>query len=165
MEQRSWFISDGAGYYALPEPISEERVLELAAHIFEKRVATGEPLCSPEQTKRILQARLAGNEREVFAGVFLDSRHRIILYEELFFGTIDGASVHPREVARFALKVNAAAVIFAHNHPSGVAEPSEADKALTKRLVDAMQLIDIRVLDHLVVTPSEVVSFAERGLI
>ena len=140
-------------------------MLELATHIFELLIATGEPFSSPEQTKCFLQARLARNDREVFAGLFLDNRHRIIEYEELFFGTIDGASVHTREVARFALQVNAATVIVAHNHPSGIATPSEADKMLTRKLQDGLNLLDIRFLDHLIVTPSVVVSFAEWGLI
>ena len=100
----------------------------------------------------------------MFAGLFLDTRHRILEYKELFFGTINSSSVYPREVARFALKLNAAAIIFAHNHPSGDAELSEADKGLTRKLRDGLGLLDIRVLDHLVVTPSEVLSFAERGL-
>ena len=97
--------------------------------------------------------------------MFLDNRHRLIAYEELFHGTIDGASVHPREVVKSALRYNAAAVILAHNHPSGVAEPSQADQRITKRLQDALTLVDIRVLDHFVVGDGEPVSFAERGLI
>jgi DNA repair protein RadC len=96
-------------------------------------------------------------------GLDLDIRHRVIAFEELFRGTIDGASVHPREVVRAALKHNAAALIFAHNHPSGVAEPSDADRRLTRRLSDALALVDIRVLDHFVVGDGEVASFAERG--
>lgn len=96
--------------------------------------------------------------------MFLDNRHRVITFEEMFRGTIDGASVYPREVVKAALQHNAAAVIFAHNHPSGVAEPSQADQAITKRLIEALLLVDVRVLDHLVVG-EQVVSFAERGLI
>ena len=163
--ERGWYVADHLGRYAIPELVAAERVLDLAAHIFELRIVRGEALTSPDETKSYLRACLAGNEREVFAGLFLDNRHRIIEYEELFFGTIDGASVHVREVARFALKVNAAAVIVAHNHPSGIAETSEADKLLTRKLVDGLNLLDIRVLDHFVVTPTDVVSFAERGLI
>ena len=101
----------------------------------------------------------------MFACLFLDTRHRIITYEELFRGTIDGASVHPREVVRRALQHNAAAVIFAHNHPSGVAEPSQADQRLTRRLSEALGLIDVRVLDHLVIGDHAAVSFAQRGMI
>jgi DNA repair protein RadC len=96
--------------------------------------------------------------------LFLDNRNRVITFEKMFYGTIDGASVYPREVVRMALKTNAAAVIFAHNHPSGVAEPSQADEQITQRLKEALALVDIRVLDHLIVG-DEVVSFAERGLL
>ena len=100
---------------------------------------------------------------EVFAALFLDTRHRVICFEELFSGTIDGASVHPREVVRRALAHNAAAVILSHNHPSGVAEPSDADRRVTERLRDALSLVDVRVLDHIVVGDRETASFAERG--
>ena len=124
----------------------------------------GDPLTSPDDTRRYLSSRLAHHPHEIFAGLFLDNRHRIIRYQELFRGTIDGAAVYPREVVRAALEHNAAAVIFAHNHPSGVAEPSQADISLTKRLKDALQLLDIRVLDHMVVGHGEVISLAERGL-
>ena len=100
---------------------------------------------------------------EVFACLYLDNRHRVLHFEELFRGTIDGASVHPREVVKAALHRNAAAVILAHNHPSGVAEPSAADRQITERLKSALQLVEIRVLDHLVVGDQDCVSFAERG--
>ena len=102
---------------------------------------------------------------EVFACLFLDNRHRLMAFEELFRGTIDGASVHPREVVRRALAHNAAALILAHNHPSGIAEPSAADTRITERLRQALSLIDVRVLDHLIVGDAEVTSLAERGLI
>ena len=124
-----------------------------------------DPLKNPTITRHYLTARLRDYPYEVFACLFLDTRHRVISYEELFRGTIDGASVHPREVVKKALGHNAASVIFAHNHPSGVAEPSKADQGITKRLVDALALVDVRVLDHLVVGDGEMVSFAERGLI
>ena len=124
----------------------------------------GEALDSPAATRRYLAARLRDYPHEVFAALFLDNRHRVIAYEELFRGTIDGTSVHPREVVKRALAHNAAALILAHNHPSGIAEPSSADTALTRRLRDALGLVEIRVLDHLVVGDGEVVSLAERGL-
>ena len=108
---------------------------------------------------------MRGYQREVFACLFLDNRHRVIAFEELFFGSIDSAAVHPREVVKAALRHNAAALIFAHNHPSGVAEPSRADELLTRRLKEALALVDIRVLDHLVVGDGEPLSLAERGLI
>jgi DNA repair protein RadC len=141
-----------------------QAVLEMGRrHLFET-VQRGDALSSPEDTRRFLSARLRDYAFEVFACLFLDNRHRVIAFEELFRGTIDGASVHPREVLRRALFHNAAAVILAHNHPSGVAEPSQSDQRITRRLSDALALVDVRVLDHLVVA-DEVVSFAERGLL
>lgn len=141
-----------------------QAVLEMAKrHLFEQ-LARGDALCSPQQTRQFLSAQLADYPHEVFACLFLDNRNRVISFEKMFFGTIDGASVYPREVVRLALKKNAAAVIFAHNHPSGVAEPSHADEQITRRLKDALALVDIRVLDHFVVG-DEIVSFAERGLL
>ena len=118
---------------------------------------------SPQDIERYLQLKLAGKEREVFGVMFLDTRHRMICFEEFFYGTIDGASVHPREVVKAALKCNAAAVIFSHNHPSGVAEPSQADIQITGRLKSALALIDVRVLDHIIVTADNCVSLAQRG--
>lgn len=109
--------------------------------------------------------KLAGEESEVFSAIFLDNRHRVLSYDELFYGTVSGASVHPREVVKRALQHNAAAVIFAHNHPSGVAEPSRADVGLTRRLKDALALVDVSVMDHIVVGHGETASFAERGLL
>ena len=122
-------------------------------------------LANPRIVREYLAVHYAGQEREVFGCLFLDNRHRLIAVEEMFLGTIDGASVHPREVVKRALKLNAAAVILAHNHPSGVAEPSQADELITARIRDALALVDIRVLDHLVVGGTTVTSFAERGLI
>jgi DNA repair protein RadC len=116
-------------------------------------------------TRDYLLCRLRGYAHEVFACLFLDNQHRVIAFEELFRGTIDGASVYPREVVKKALAANSAAVIFAHNHPSGVAEPSEADKHITQRLRQALGLIDVRVLDHFIVGEGRPFSFAEHGLI
>lgn len=127
-------------------------------------VNRGDCLVDPDAVRYYLTSKLRDCKAEVFACVFMDNRHRVIQYEELFFGTIDGASVHPREVVRRALHHNAAAVIFAHNHPSGIAEPSQADEHITQKLKDALHLIDVRVLDHFVVG-DQVVSFAERGLL
>jgi len=141
-----------------------QAVLEMAKrHLFEQ-LARGDALCSPQQTRQFLTAQLANYPHEVFACLFLDNRNRVISFEKMFYGTIDGASVYPREVVKLALKKNAAAVIFAHNHPSGIAEPSHADEQITQRLKEALSLVDIRVLDHFVVG-DEVVSFAERGLL
>ncbi|MEA3411035.1 MAG: DNA repair protein RadC [Pseudomonadota bacterium] len=141
-----------------------QAVLEMGRrHLFES-LRRGESLSGPDSTREFLAARLRDLPFEVFACLFLDNRHRVIAFEELFRGTIDGASVHPREVVRRALHHNAAALIFAHNHPSGVAEPSRADEHITNRLKDSLALVDIRVLDHFVIGDT-VMSFAERGLL
>jgi DNA repair protein RadC len=139
--------------------------LELTRRQLRERLGHSQAITNPADTERYLTARLRDYPYEVFACLFLDTRHRIIDYEELFRGTIDGASVHPREVVRRALQHNAAAVIFAHNHPSGVAEPSQADQRLTRRLAQALGLIDVRVLDHFVIGDRAAVSFAQRGMI
>ncbi len=136
---------------------------EMARRHLAETLKRGEALTGAGDTCRYLSARLRDYPYEVFACLFLDTRHRVIEFEELFRGTIDGASVHPREVVRRALAHNAAAVILAHNHPSGIAEPSRADRHITGRLTDALALVDVRVLDHLVVGDGEAVSFAERG--
>lgn len=140
-------------------------LIELALKILRTRHRRGRHLTSPQATREYLQLMFQGYRNEVFAAIFLDTRHRVLAFEELFFGTIDGASVHPRVVVQRALEVNAGAVILAHNHPSGVAEPSHADQALTRRLQEALTLVDVRVLDHLVVGDEETTSFAERGLL
>ena len=142
-----------------------QAVLEMGSRHLAEQFQRGEPLQSPEHTARFLQARLRDYPYEVFAVLFLDNRHRVLAFEELFRGTIDGASVHPREVVRRALQLNAAAVILSHNHPSGVAEPSQADQRITARLRDALGLLDIRLLDHLVVGDGHCCSMAERGLL
>ena len=142
-----------------------QAVLELARRHLAENLKCGDALKNPAETRRYLTARLRDYPHEVFACLFLDTRNRIICYEELFRGSIDGASVHPREVVRRALQHNAAAVILAHNHPSGVAEPSDADRRITTRLQDALALLDIRVLDHVVIGDQLATSFAERGLI
>ena len=141
-----------------------QAVLERARrHLFEN-IQRGDALCSPDETRRYLQTELQSYPHEVFACLFLDNRNRIISFDKMFYGTIDGASVYPREVVKLALKKNAAAVIFAHNHPSGVAEPSRSDEQITQRLKQALEVVDIRVLDHMVIG-DEVISFAERGLL
>jgi DNA repair protein RadC len=140
-----------------------QAVLELARRHLAETLQRGDALCDPTTTRRYLSARLRDYPHEVFGCLFLDTRHRVIAFEELFRGTINGASVHPREVIRRALAHNAAAVILAHNHPSGVAEPSDADRQLTQRLQAALELVDVRVLDHIVIGDGESVAFAERG--
>lgn len=141
-----------------------QAVLEMARRYLFEGLQRGESLCSPEDTRHYLTSQLRDVPHEIFAVLFLDQRHRVICYEELFRGTIDGANVYPREVVKKALHHNAAAVIFAHNHPSGVAEPSQSDERITHRLKDALALVDIRVLDHFVIG-DDIVSFAERGLL
>ena len=139
--------------------------MELACRQALQQVAAGNALTSPSETRRFLQHHLARRSREVFTCLFLDSQHRVQRCEDLFFGTLDGAAVYPREVAVRALQYGAAAVIFAHNHPSGVAEPSSADRRITERLVAALALLDIRVLDHIIVGSGCEYSFAEEGLL
>lgn len=150
-----------------PFTSEEQAVLDHAQSIISERLRREENAIfeSPEAVRSYLRIKLAPQEREVFAVLFLDTRHRLIAYRELFFGTINAASVHPREVVKAALSLNAAAVIISHNHPSGNAEPSRADKNMTDRLVSALGTLDISVLDHMVVGSDEIVSFAERGLI
>jgi len=141
-------------------------ILAQARAILLKLAGTsGVSLSAPSATREYLTTLLAPQERELFMILALDNRHRIIASEILFAGTIDGASVHPREVVKCALRHNAAAVIFSHNHPSGVAEASQADELITRRLRDALALVDIRVLDHLIIGGNSSLSFAERGLL
>lgn len=139
--------------------------LELGRRYLDAEVRSGETLTDPALSARYLKAQLSGYPYEVFACLFLDNRHRVIAFEELFRGSIDGAAVHPREVVRRCLAHNAAAVIFAHNHPSGVAEPSAADRAITLRLREALDLIDVRLLDHFVIGDGQPTSLAQRGWI
>lgn len=146
--------------------LTDDEILSRALKIAESRfVRLSEPLSDPNASRDFLRLRIGSLTREVFCVAYLDNRHRVIAFEELFRGTLDGASVHPREVVRGAMEHNAAAVIFAHNHPSGVAEPSEADRRLTQRLKEALALVDVRVLDHIVVGATEITSFAERGIL
>jgi DNA repair protein RadC len=139
--------------------------LEMGRRYLAERLVRGESLSSTADTRQFLQAQLRDRQNEVFCVLFLDNRHRVLVFEELFQGTLNGTAVYPREVVKQALKYNAAAVILAHNHPSGVAEPSRADEQLTSRLKEALALVDIRLLDHLVIGDGEMVSFSERGLL
>ena len=151
-----------------PEDLSApeaESLVDLALQVLEARNRKGQVLGSPTETQAYLRLRLAERPNEVFACLYLDTRHRVLALEELFQGTIDGASVHPREVVRRALEYRAGAVIVAHCHPSGVAEPSQADLRVTERLKSALSLVDVRVLDHVIVATEGAVSFAERGLL
>lgn len=140
-----------------------QAVLEMARRHLAEELERSDALTSPQLTQRYLLSQLRDRSHEVFACLFLDNQHRVLKYQELFHGTLDGAAVYPREVVRQALSAGAAAVILAHNHPSGVAEPSRSDRAITERLQQALALMDIRVLDHLVIGDGYCVSFSERG--
>ena len=142
---------------------TEGQIVEAARKLVDKRVRRGTSFRDPSVARGYFRDKLAGLEREVFAAAFLDSRHRLIDYAELFYGTINGAEVHPREVVRHALICNAAAVVAVHNHPSGVVEPSAADRAVTARLKQALSLVDVRLLDHIIVGGSQTLSLAEQG--
>lgn len=142
-----------------------QAVLEMSRRYLRETLERGEALSCPADTRKFLLSQLRDYDFEVFACLFLDNRNRVICFEKLFNGTLNGASVHSREVVRKSLQHNAAAVILVHNHPSGVAEPSNADKRLTRRLCDALALIDTRVLDHLIIGDGQVLSFAEQGLL
>ena len=138
---------------------------ELARRYFEASLTVGEAIRSPADTEAFLRARLRDLPHELFCCLYLDNRHRVLQFVELFRGTIDGTSVYPREVVKEALAINAAAVILAHNHPSGVAEPSQADERITRRLKAALDLVDIRLLDHFIVGDGLSTSLASRGLV
>ncbi len=148
-----------AGYVTL------QAALELARRHYQELMQAGSALENPQLTREFVRMRLRDLPHEVFCCLYLDNRHRVIAFEELFRGTIDGASVHPREVVKQALSRNAASVILVHNHPSGQAEPSRADELITRRLKEALALVDIQVLDHLVVGDGVCESFVERGLL
>lgn len=158
----SLMVRDAQGRYLLA---TADQILEAARQAIEHKMQRGASFSSPAAVKEYLRAKLAGFEHEVFSVLFLDSQHRLIEYAEMFRGTIDSASVYPRELVKEALRLNAAAVIVSHNHPSGNPEPSSADKVLTQRLRDALALVDIRTLDHIIVAGGSTTSFAERGLI
>ena len=140
-------------------------VLALVKRSLAEEMRRRDNLSSPNAVRDYLRLNLAARDREVFVAVFLDAQNRVLKLEELFYGTLTQTSVFPREVVRFALQLNAAAVIFAHNHPSGLAEPSRADETLTHALKQALALVDVKVLDHFIVGASSAMSFAERGLI
>ena len=140
-----------------------QAVMEMARRHLSEYLTKENNLNSPDQVREYLIRQLRHQSREIFAALFLDSQHRLLVYDQIFYGTLDSASIHPREVVKKALDYNAAALIFAHNHPSGVADPSAADKHVTTLLQKALQLVEIEVLDHFVIGDGEVVSFAQRG--
>jgi DNA repair protein RadC len=140
-------------------------VLELARRCLREELRAADALTSPGAVRDYLRLSLGTREHELFVALFLDAQHRVVATEELFRGTLTQTSVYPREVVKAALRANAAAVIFAHNHPSGVAQPSRADEMLTRQLKDALALVDVKVLDHFIVAGTQTLSFAERGLL
>lgn len=164
--EKPW-VREGEGEYRLfrfIQPANEEEILELAEQILRSRIREKRPLSAPAQAVDYLRLCLRRQDRELFHVLFLDTRHHVVADETLFFGTLNGATVHPRDVVKAALSHNASAVILAHNHPSGNAEPSQSDATLTRRLRDALDLVDIRVLDHLVIGDDDYVSLSDRGL-
>jgi DNA repair protein RadC len=166
MNTASGLVRDLLGNYHLGATLTDDDILHCAEGILEnKLMRSGETLTDPAASGRYLKAKLAGYPYEVFACLFLDNRHKVIAFEELFRGSIDGCSVHPREVIRRCIFHNAAAIICSHNHPSGISEVSSADKAITLRLRDALEFIDVRLLDHFVIGFGTPTSMAQRGLI
>jgi len=160
------FIKEPDGTYITPKSVTEDEIIAQARSILvEQLKIPGAAFNCPETVKEYFRISLVNHEREVFSCLFLDNKHRLIEYEELFLGTIDQATVHPREIAKAALNQNAAALIVGHNHPSGDPTPSQADEVITKKIKVSLELFDIRLLDHIVVGCSEAVSFAEIGLL
>ena len=160
-------VADGASSALVRyASIHEDPLIRQAIGVLDERLFKhGAELTSPASVREYLWLKLASEALEVFAVVFLDSQHRVIAFEPMFHGTIDGASVYPRAVLKRAIEHNCSAVIFAHNHPSGVTEPSHADKAITTRLKSVLELVDVRVLDHFIVGEGTPFSFAEAGLL
>ena len=159
------WLADASGYYRTNRSVSADEIIRFSADLLAARFQREHRFTSAAEARQFFCARLATSPREVFACAFLDNRHGLIAFEELSYGTIDSASVYPREVVRRALEHNAAALIFGHNHPSGDPSPSQADERITQRLKEALALVEIRVLDHIVVGGAESVSFADRGLL
>ena len=165
MKTDAFLINTRTGIYTVTRPITGEEIIEKAKTILAARVLNSHQLSDFGQVKDYLMTELAGLEHEVFGVIFLNNRHRVLGCRKLFNGTNTGCAVYSREVVGAVIRCNAAAVIFYHNHPSGIAEPSRSDEILTARLKEALALIDVRVLDHIVVGMAETVSFAERGLL
>lgn len=156
-------VAQDDGYYRATSRVSEDEVLSTASEILKQRLLKTVRLDSPDETLRFLETRYSHYEHEIFGVIWLTNRHQIIETEEMFRGTIDGANVYPREVAKRGLALNAAAIVIFHNHPSGCSEPSSADRSLTRRLCDALALVDIRLIDHIVIGRGETTSFRKRA--
>ncbi|GAA5139540.1 MAG: DNA repair protein RadC [Alloalcanivorax venustensis] len=157
------FVKSEKGLYHASGPITSDDIIRTAAAILQENLTRGDTLSHPEEAARFLQMTLANEKNEHFAVLFMNNKNQVLSFERLFSGTVDGATVHPRIVVQKALEWNAASVILAHNHPSGHSEPSQADRDVTQLLVKALGLIDVRVLDHLVVSQSGWESLSRRG--
>lgn len=163
MNHRKLSAGETAGTYRITDTVTEAELLSIAKAFARRRLAKGRKITQPALAFEYLQLLLQDYEHEVFSALFLDSQHRVICFEELFRGTIDSASVYPREVVKQALACNTAAMILVHNHPSGDPAPSDADRRITQRLKEALGLVEIRVIDHIVVGSQGCDSFAEQG--
>lgn len=163
MYHRKLSAGETAGTYRITDTVTESELLDIAKLLARRRLARGRKITLPTLAFEYLQVLLQDYEHEVFSALFLDSQHRVICFEELFRGTIDSASIYPREIVKQALACNAAAVILVHNHPSGDPEPSDGDRRITLRLKEVMSLMEIRVIDHIVVGAEGFFSFAESG--
>ncbi|EKI5684839.1 DNA repair protein RadC [Salmonella enterica] len=153
------------GYYTINKLVTEQDIVNIANTLLARRFKRRTKLTSSNQTREYFKLKLASYEYEVFCAMFLNNQNQVLAFKELFHGTINETAIYPREVVKQALSLNAAAIIFVHNHPSGDPEPSQADKHITLKLKYALELVDIRVLDHFIVAGSKSISFAERGLI
>lgn len=153
------------GHFQVLRPVTSEEILAMARALIKHQFARGKALTNPTDTRTYLMLELATLEHEVFYCLFLDNQHRVLKAEPCFQGSVDGANVYPREIVKRALQFNASALILAHNHPSGITEPSEADRTITKRLINALNLVEIRVLDHFIIGGADYFSFAEQGLL
>jgi DNA repair protein RadC len=158
-------VHETQGYFQVLRPVTQDEILTMAKQLIKRRFRRGNALTSPNDARDFLILELALLEHEVFYCIFLDNQHRILEAECCFRGTLDSSCVYPREIVKRTLQLNAAALILAHNHPSGITEPSEADRAITRRLIDALKLVDVRVLDHFIIGGTELFSFAEHGLL
>lgn len=165
MQNTKFVNSTVPGFYSVKEDVSQDDILNMALQIAQSRLAQGETLNSPEATYKALQIYTQGHEREVFGVICLDNQHRIIAFEEMFFGSVDHVSLSPREIARLALRYNASAIVLFHNHPSGDVKPSSADKDATVTVASAMMTVGVRFLDHVIVSPCGYVSLAELGYV
>jgi DNA repair protein RadC len=161
----AYFVSDQNGKYKAKKPLTAEQIIEFTKLLLDDRFKPGQPFNNPDIGREWLRLEYQDLEHEIFACLFLNNQNCLIAHEILFRGTIDAATVHPREVVKRALQLNAAAVIFAHNHPSGVTEPSTGDKYMTDKLKQALFLLDIRTLDHFIVSKGGSYSFAENGML